>query len=124
MTIRRDYTNGQGYVCPTENTAVYNMDKPPERPVQARPYSKTMREEALKKLDKPTPMQRLAQIAEQEERTAKRDEEQLKKARQLWTALTGIAAMLDFSITKLEMKAKGSPARYYKDEKTAVLEKR
>lgn len=124
MTIRRDYTNEQGYVCPTENTAVRNLDKPPERPVQTRPYSMTMREEALKKLDRQTPMQRLAQIAEQEERAAKQEAEQLKKARQLWTALTGIAAMLDFSITKLEMKAKGSPARYYKDEKTAVLEKR
>lgn len=124
MTIRRDYTNGQGYVCPTENTAVHNLDKPPERPVTVRPYKTTLREEDLKKLDRPTPMQRLAQIAEQEERAAKRDEDQLKKARQLWTALTGIAAMLDFSITKLEMKAKGSPTRYYKDEKTAVLEKR
>lgn len=124
MTIRRDYTNGQGYVCPTENTAVHNLDKPPERPVAVKSYPMTLREEYLKKLDKPTAMQRLAQIAEQEERAAKRDEEQLKKARQLWTALTGIAAMLDFSITKLEMKAKGSPARYYKDDKTAVLEKR
>lgn len=124
MTIRRDYTNGQGYVCPTENTAVHNLDKPPERPVQAKPYSKVMHEEALKKLDRPTPMQVLGQIAEQEDQTAKREAEQLKKARQLWTALTGIAAMLDFSITKLEMKAKGSPTRYYKDDKTAVLEKR
>lgn len=83
-----------------------------------------MHEEALKKLDRPTPMQVLGQIAEQEDQTAKREAEQLKKARQLWTALTGIAAMLDFSITKLEMKAKGSPTRYYKDDKTAVLEKR
>lgn len=124
MTIRRDYTNGQGYICPTENTAVHNLDKPPERQVQAKPYAKYMREAQIKKLDKPTPMQRLAQIAEQEELAAKRDEEQLKKARQLWTALTGIAAMLDFSITKIELKGKGSPARYYKDEKTAVLEKR
>ena len=124
MTIRRDYTNGQGYVCPTENTAVYNMDKPPERPVQAKPYPKAMHEEQLKKLDKTTPVQRLSQIAEQEERAAKQEAEQLKKARQLWTALTGIAAMLDFSISKLELKAKGSPTRYYKDEKTAVLEKR
>lgn len=124
MTIRRDYTNGQGYVCPTENTAVYNMDKPPERLVAVKPYKTALHEQDLKRLDRPTPMQRLAQIAEQEERVAKRDEEQLKKARQLWTALTGIAAMLDFSITKLEMKAKGSPARYYKDDKTAGLEKR
>lgn len=124
MTIRRDYTNGQGYVCPTENTAVHNLDKPPERPVTVRPYKTTLREEDLKKLDRPTPMQRLAQIAEQEDRTAKWEAEQLKKARQLWTALTGIAAMLDFSITQLELKAKGSAARYYKDEKTAGLEKR
>lgn len=124
MTIRRDYTNGQGYVCPTENTAVHNLDKPPERPVTVRRYKTTLREEDQKKLDRPTPMQRMAQIAEQEERAAKQEAEQLKKARQLWTALTGIAAMLDFSITKLEMKAKGSPTRYYKDDKTAVLEKR
>lgn len=124
MTIRRDYTNGQGYVCPTENTAVHNLDKPPERPMTVKPYKMTLHEQDLKRLDRPTPMQILGQIAEREERAAKQEAEQLKKARQLWTALTGIAAMLDFSITKLEMKAKGSPARYYKDEKTAVLEKR
>lgn len=124
MTIRRDYTNGQGYVCPTENTAVYNMDKPPERPVTARPYKMTLHEQDLKRLDRPAPVQILGQIAEQEERAAKQEAEQLKKARQLWTALTGIAAMLDFSITRLELKAKGSAARYYKDEKTAGLEKR
>lgn len=124
MTIRRDYTNGQGYVCPTENTAVYNLDKPPERPVTVRPYKTTLREADCQKPDRPTPMQRLSQIAEQEERAAKQEAEQLKKARQLWTALTGIAAMLDFSITKIELKGKGSPTRYYKDEKTAVLEKR
>lgn len=124
MTIRRDYTNGQGYICPTENTAVHNLDKPSERPVAVKSYKMTLHEQDLKRLDRPTPMQRLAQIAEQEDQAAKRDEEQLKKARQLWTALTGIAAMLDFSITALEMKAKGSPTRYYKDDKTAVLEKR
>lgn len=122
--IRRDYTNGQGYVCPTENTAVHNLDKPPERPVTVRPYKTTLHEQDLKRLDRPTPMQALGLIAEQEERAVKQEAEQLKKARQLWTALTGIAAMLDFSITKIELKGKGSPARYYKDEKTAVLEKR
>ena len=59
MTIRRDYTNGQGYICPTENTAVHNLDKPSERPVAVKSYS-----------------------------------------------------------------GAGRPARYYKDDKTAVLEKR
>lgn len=124
MTIRREYTNGQGYVCPTENTAVHNLDKPPERPVAVKPYKTALHEQDLKRMDKLTPMQRLAQIAEQEDLTAKQEAERLKRARQLWTALTGIAAMLDFSITKLEMKAKGSSARYYKDEKTVGLEKR
>lgn len=124
MTIRRDYTNGQGYVCPTENTAVNNLDKLPERPVTVRPHKMTLHEQDLKRMDRPTSMQILGQIAEQEERAVKQEAEQLKKARQLWTALTGIAAMLDFSISKLELKAKGSAARYYKDEKTAVLEKR
>lgn len=64
MTIRRDYTNGQGYICPTENTAVHNLDKPSERPVAV----KSLHEQDLKRLDRPTPMQRLAQIAEQEDR--------------------------------------------------------
>lgn len=27
MATRRDYTNGQGYICPTENQALYRLDR-------------------------------------------------------------------------------------------------
>ena len=27
MKTRRDYTNASGYICPTENTAIYNADR-------------------------------------------------------------------------------------------------
>ena len=27
MTIRRDYTNGSGYICPAENEAIYKDTK-------------------------------------------------------------------------------------------------
>lgn len=117
MTIRRDYTNGSGYICPTENAAIREMDKPAERAITAKPYKTVMREGALKKLDRPTPMQALTQIAERETET-------LKKARALWNALAGIAAVMDYSITAIELRPKGSSDRYYKDGTTKTLEKR
>lgn len=68
-------------------------------------------------MSKPTPMQALAQIAERETET-------LKKARAIWNALSGIAAVMDWSITEIELRPKGSPDRYYKDGTTKTLEKR
>lgn len=119
MTVRRDYTNGSGYVCPTENTAVYNLDKPQERPITTRPYKTVLREEDCRRLDRKTPMQQLAEIAARDTGNA----EQLKKVRQLWTALASIAQVLDFSIVSIEIKAKGGD-RYYKTEIMPVPERR
>lgn len=117
MTIRRDYTNGSGYICPAENEAIRNLDRPKGKPVTPRPYKNVLREQEIKRMERPTPMQALAQIVEQEA-------EALKKARALWNALAGIAAVMDYSITAIELKPKGGTNRYYKDATTKTLEKR
>lgn len=126
MTIRRDYTNGSGYICPAENEAIRNLDRPKEKPVTPRPYKNVLREQEIKRMDKPTPMQDLAQIAARGAQDAQeaKDAENLKKARQLMNVLTTIAQMVDFSVTGIELKPKGSPVRYYRDETTQTMEKR
>lgn len=48
MTIRRDYTNGSGYICPAENEAIRNLDRPKEKPVTPRPYKNVLREQEIK----------------------------------------------------------------------------
>lgn len=123
MTIRRDYTNGSGYVCPTENTAVYNLDKPQERSITTRPYKNVLREEDCRRLDRKTPMQQLAEIAARDDGSTG-NAEQLKKVRQLWTALASIAQVLDFSIVAIEIKAKAGGDRYYKTETMPVPERK
>lgn len=123
MSIRRDYTNGSGYVCPTENAAIGHLDKPKERIPRPARHSGVLHEQELNRMSKPTPMQTLAQIAEKEAQEAK-DAENLKKARQLMNVLTTIAQMVDFSVTGIELKPKGSPVRYYRDETTQTMEKR
>lgn len=72
MSIRRDYTNGSGYVCPTENAAIAHLDKPKERIPRPARHSGVLHEQELNRMSKPTPMQALAQIAEQEAWLAKR----------------------------------------------------
>lgn len=123
MSIRRDYTNGSGYVCPTENAAIGHLDKPKERIQRPARHSGVLHEQELNRMSKPTPMQVLAQIAAQDAQEAK-DTENLKKARQLMNVLTTIAQMVDFSVTGIELKPKGSPVRYYRDETTQTMEKR
>lgn len=118
MSIRRDYTNGSGYICPAENEAIRNLDRPKEKPVTPRPYKNVLREQDIKRMERPTPMQALAQIAARDAQEAK-DAENLKKARQLT-----IAQMVDFSVTGIELKPKGSPDTYYKDAKTQTMKKR
>ena len=120
MSIRRDYTNGSGYVCPTENAAIAHLDKPKERIQRPARHSGVLHEQELNRMSKPTPMQALAQIAEKEAK----DAENLKKARQIMNVLTTIAQMVDFSVTGIELKPKGSPDTYYKDAETQTMQKR
>ena len=94
MKTRRDYTNASGYICPTENAAVYNVDRgikdsytaPMIRPKVGR----------LKQIPPPP----------------KPKDENLQKARRMYAALCGIAAMMDMSIEGITLKVKGDAARY------------
>lgn len=46
MAVRRDRTNQFGYVCPTENAAVWNADHPNKKTV---PRTRVLREENIKR---------------------------------------------------------------------------
>ena len=96
LMVRRDYTNAEGYICPTENEAVRNVDRGYTAAYTApirKPKTQTMRAKV------PTPPQ-------------KPKDENLKRARQLYSALCCIAGMMDISIDSITLKCKGDPARY------------
>ena len=93
---RRDYTNAEGYICPTENSAVRNVDRgytavytAPVKP----PKTKVLREKQAPPPPKPK-------------------DENLKRVRQMYSALCCIAVMMDISIDSITLKCKGDPGRY------------
>ena len=96
LMVRRDYTNAEGYICPTENEAVRNVDRgytaAYTEPIR-KPKTQTMREKV------PTP-------------PPKPKDENLKRVRQMYSALCCIAGMMDISIDSITLKCKGDPARY------------
>lgn len=108
--IRREYTNASGYFCPTENQAIYNADRgiretytAPQRKVQT---------ETLRVKNKPAPAP-----------PPKPKDENLKRARQLYAALCGIASMMDVSIEEITLKCKGDPYRYKNTGDKKALER-
>ena len=89
--MRRDITNQQGYICPTENEAIKNATK------------------------KKNPQNRKTLVLKQKgpaQTPPKQTDENLKKARQLYSALCCIAGMMDCTIEEITIKAKGDSDRY------------
>lgn len=107
--IRRDYTNASGYICPTENAAIYNADKGVRESYTA-PMRK-VQTETLRVKNKPAPT------------LPKPKDENLKRARQLYAALCGIAGMMDVSIEEITLKCKGDPYRYKSTGEKKTLER-
>ena len=111
---RRDYTNASGYFCPTENAAIYSADRKPAP--QRQKHSGVLREGALKQMDEGREMRKSVAAyfdsLPQEKPTPKPKDENLKRVRNLYTAITAIAAMMDMSIDDITIKAKGDPGRY------------
>ena len=110
---RRDYTNASGYFCPTENAAIYSADRKPAP--QRQKHSGVLREGALKQMDEGRDMRKSVAAyfdsLPQEKPTPKPKDENLKRVRNLYTAITAIAAMMDMSIDDITIKAKGDPGR-------------
>ena len=112
--IRRNLTNQFGAFVPTETEAIRNADRKSEKPIEVPRYSSVMREKDLRKMDrKPQP----------QPPTKPQDEVNLKRARQVWYAISAISAMMDFRIEALELRAMGDPARYHYGEGMKTLEK-
>ena len=94
--LRRDRTNASGYVSPTENQAIYMVDRGIQYKYTA-PARKTSTETLRPKNTPPKPAPK---------------DENLKRARQLYGALCNIAGMMDVSIEEITLKCKGDPYRY------------
>lgn len=93
---RSDYTNASGYFCPTENEAVYRVDRG-IRDSYTAPIKKRATQTMTAKKPQPPPVPK---------------DENLKKARQMYSALCCIASMMDISIDAITLKCKGDPSRY------------
>lgn len=114
MANRRDYTNASGYICPTENAAVYAADhearpQQSEQPTRQNPKTGVWRDSSKQQKSLVDYFEEMQKQGE-----PKPDDIALKRARQLWTAIISIAAMMDFSIEEITFKAKGDSARYKK----------
>jgi len=105
--VRRDYTNAEGYICPTENAAVRNVDRGYTAAYTA-PIRKLKTQTMRAKV--PTPPQ-------------KPKDENLKRARQLYSALCCIAGMMDVTIVDIALKCKGDPYRYHTVGEKRVIER-
>ena len=91
--MRRDFTNQHGYICPTENEAIKNINRDKKKV--------TLNKKTLV-LKQKGPAQT----------PPKQTDENLKKARQLFSALCCIAGMMDCTIEEITIKAKGDSDRY------------
>jgi hypothetical protein len=101
--MRRDFTNQHGYFCPTENMAIKNANKnSKESVIVKKPKRKA-------KGPSQTP--------------PKQTDENLKKTRQLYSALCCIAGMMDCTIEDITIKAKGDSDRYKTVGEKRVIER-
>lgn len=105
MKTRRDYTNASGYICPTENTAIYNADRDIKDS-----YTAPMTRPKVGQLKQTPP-------------PPKPKDENLQKARRMYAALCGIAAMMDMSIEDITLKVKGDASRYKNNGEKKCVER-
>ena len=99
--MRRDFTNQHGYFCPTENMAIKNVNSIVNELAEIKAIEKERKLKSTvykKKGPAQTP--------------PKQSDENLKKARQLFSALCCIAGMMDCTIEDITIKAKGDSDRY------------
>ena len=99
--MRRDFTNQSGYFCPTENKAIKNTNSIIDELAEIKAIQKEQKRRSTvykKKGPAQTP--------------PKQSDENLKKARQLFSALCCIAGMMDCTIEDITIKAKGDSDRY------------
>ena len=112
--MRRDYTNQYGYICPTENSAIYFADRKPQ---PSRPkHSGVLREGAIKQMDEGRDMRKsMAAYFEdppQKKPAPKPKDDDLRRVRNLYAEICSIAAMMDMSIDDITIKVKGDSGRY------------
>ena len=95
--MRRDLTNQFGYFVPTETEAIKNASKDKRTSIIGSALNKKT---LVMKKKGPT------------QTPPKQKDENLKKARQLFSALCCIAGMMDCTIEEMTIKVKGDSDRY------------
>ena len=118
MGIRRDYTNQFGYFCPTENAAIYEADKPIQKPrqIKPRPSVGVLREDEIARMDKEKKDTKSSLIdyfnqVEKVEVPEKPDQG-LKIARSLKVIFNAIAALQKYKIKDCVLVDKATQKEY------------
>ena len=106
--MREDFTNQHGYFCPTENEAIKRVDRGIKDSITGSASNKKIRTMKAKGPAQTPP---------------KQSDENLKKARQLFSALCCIAGMMDCTIEDITIKAKGDSDRYKTIGEKRVIER-
>ena len=109
--MRRDITNQHGYICPTENMAIKNTNSIIDELAEIKAIEMECRLKKARKKKGPA------------QTPPKQSDENLKKARQLFSALCCIAGMMDCTIEDITIKAKGDSDRYKTIGEKRVIER-
>jgi len=112
--MRRDFTNQHGYFCPTENMAIKNTNSIINELAEIK---------AIEKQRKPKSTVYKKKTKGPSQTPPKQSDENLKKARQLFSALCCIAGMMDCTIEDITIKAKGDSDRYKTIGEKRVIER-
>lgn len=115
---RRDYTNQFGYYCPTENSAIYEADKPVQKPrqIKQRHSVGVLREDEIARMDKKKKDAKSSLIdyfsqAEKVE-VPEMPDQGLKIARSLKTIFCNIASLQRFKVMDCILVDKATQKEY------------
>ena len=114
MATRRDRTNQFGYVCPTENEAVWNADHPPQEKKPAR--TRVLQEDQIRRqgIQKTEARKQLDSFNEFLE--GKKTDPELKKMRNVFITITHVCSLAGVRIDELALHFTDGTKVYRKEE--------
>ena len=111
--MRRDYTNQYGYFCPTENEAIYSVD----REIRPKRHNGVLREEDIEKLDENR--QKRKSITEYFDSLPEQkavDDPNIKTARQVKAIISKVLSLAGFSLKDMVIVHRESEKEYKREE--------
>lgn len=121
MATRRDRTNQFGYVCPTENQAIWNADHSPKqsskRKTRVLPENQ-IRNQGVQKTDAAKQLESLSAYVEQMDgkENGTKEEQKLKKLRNIYAIIINICSLAGVRLNGIQLHYTGDSTVYTKKE--------